>query len=110
MKQQIIQYFETQGFTKNCQGILTNEELEISIFENETENMCFVKCKNLIFNSIEVWSFWTSSYEDFINKYKILTYYTQDRYTKNEIEEAGRLGEISMIDVKHLISLLNEAK
>lgn len=32
------------------------------------------------------------------------------KYTKKEILTAGKLGEISMIDVKHLISLLDEAR
>lgn len=32
------------------------------------------------------------------------------KYTKKEILTAGKLGEISIIDVKHLISLLDEAR
>lgn len=31
------------------------------------------------------------------------------KYTKEQILLAGKIGEISLIDVKHLISLLDEA-
>lgn len=31
------------------------------------------------------------------------------KYTKQQIITAGKLGEISMIDIEHLISLLDEA-
>lgn len=32
------------------------------------------------------------------------------RYTKEEILFAGELGEVSMIDVSHVVSLLDEAR
>jgi hypothetical protein len=32
------------------------------------------------------------------------------RYTKEEILKAGEIGEVSMIDVKHVVSLLDEAR
>jgi hypothetical protein len=73
MKNKIIKYLETQDFTEDCTGNFVNGELEISIFTDETGERCFLKCINTIFNNIDVWSFWTSNYKDFINKFKILT-------------------------------------
>lgn len=32
------------------------------------------------------------------------------KYTKQEILFAGELGEVSMIDVRHVVSLLDEAR
>lgn len=32
------------------------------------------------------------------------------KYTKEEILFAGELGEVSMIDVRHVVSLLDEAR
>lgn len=40
----------------------------------------------------------------------VLEYIAEDRYTKQEFLNAAKLGEVSMIDAKHLVSLLDEAR
>jgi hypothetical protein len=34
----------------------------------------------------------------------------EDRYTKREFLDAAKLGEVSMIDAKHVVSLLDEVR
>jgi hypothetical protein len=34
----------------------------------------------------------------------------KERYTKQEFLDAAKLGEVSMIDAKHIVSLLDEVK
>jgi hypothetical protein len=34
----------------------------------------------------------------------------QEKYTKQEFLDAAKLGEVSMIDAKHIVSLLDEVK
>jgi hypothetical protein len=40
----------------------------------------------------------------------VLEYIAEDRYTKQEFLNAAKLGEVSMIDAKHLVSLLDEVR
>lgn len=73
MKQQIIDFLKNQDFTQETDGLLINDDLQIIVWKSENKKLCFVKCENPQFEEGEVWSFWASSYKDFLTKYKILT-------------------------------------
>ena len=39
-----------------------------------------------------------------------ILYLFEEKYTKQEFLDAAKLGEVSMIDAKHVVSLLDEVK